>query len=96
MAYTPDTNPPAAITEGGLNSTLTKLWVYVSADTNVAGAYFSDGANRGMRVNDILLHVDTTTPQTNLLRVTALAALDPVHPNATRSATLSTLVKIGN
>src|SRR5260221_9499815 len=97
MSYSPTTNPPSNIAGGGLTSgTLASLWFYSSADADVSGSYFSDGANRGMRVGDFVIATDTVTPQVNFHRVTALATLDPVHPNLTRAATLSTGVKIGN
>ena len=55
----------------------------------MSGTYFSDGANRGMKVGDYVIATDTTSPAVNFHRITAIAALDPVHPNLTRAVTLS-------
>lgn len=97
MSYSPDTNPPAAITDAGFgSSTFPRLWLYSSADADVSGTYFSDGQTRGMRPGDLVIATDTATPQVNFHRCTAVAAVDPAHPGAARSATMSTGVKIGN
>lgn len=96
MSYSPSTNPPHAATQGGLSSNLPQLWIYVSTDQNLAAGYFTDGQTRGMKVNDLIYALDTTTPQTNMHRVTALAAIDPAHPNAIRAATISAGVKVSN
>lgn len=66
-----------------------QVWVYgpigasgtqVDAVATVRGAgYISDGGagaspNRGMRVNDVVLVVDTNTPLVSLSRVSAISA----------------------
>lgn len=63
MAYAV-TNPPALLVEsvGGGAS----IWTYKSADddSTVNGAsYFSNGVALGMKVGDIVLVIDTTTPK---------------------------------
>lgn len=96
MSYNPAL-PPSMVTMGGLNGDLAKLWFYSSADTNVAGNYFSNGYTLGMRVGDYVIATDTTSPAVNFHRVTAVQAPpDPNQPNSTRYATLSTGIKIGN
>jgi len=96
MSYSPSTNPPAAITMEGLDATLAKLWIYTSTDTDLSGTYFTDGQTRGMKVNDLVLGIDTTTPAVKLYRCTAVAAINPSSPTAVRSATLAAGYQIGN
>ena len=63
MAYA-TTNPPICV--GGSNSGGgNRLWMYVSTDvhTDVDEAdYFTNGDALGLKVNDIMLVADTTTP----------------------------------
>ena len=63
MAYVVS-NPPAKIADqiGGAGT----VWLYKSADddTTVNGAsYFTNGVALGMKVGDIVLVIDTTTPK---------------------------------
>lgn len=74
MAYV-TTNPPHLTTEGPLTGA-GQVWSYSSADAaaTVAGAnYFSDGASRGMKVNDIVNVIDTASALVTAHRVTALS-----------------------
>lgn len=79
MAYSTD----KLIKIAGAGPTSPQLWHYgpVSGGTQtdavatVRGAgYISDAVQRGMRLNDVVLVVDTTTPLVSLSRVSALVA----------------------
>ena len=62
MAYV-TTNPPQKVS-GGIGGGL-QLWLYSSADVHTdvdAVDYFSNGSALGMKVNDIIMVADTTTP----------------------------------
>jgi hypothetical protein len=96
MAYSPTTNPPVALTEGGLSGTINKLWLYTSTDSDLSGAYFSDGVQRGMKINDIILAVDTSGNTIKTYRVTALAAFSSLTPLANRAATTTAGFQVGN
>jgi len=74
MAY--DTaNPPVAVAQAvGSGPT---IWAYKSADTvtTVKGAgYISNGDDLGMKVGDIVLIADTTTPASGTAVVDSVAA----------------------
>lgn len=59
MAYA-TTNPPAQVTQG--IGSAPSLWIYKSIDAHaaVAGAgYFTNGADLGLKVNDVMIVVDT-------------------------------------
>lgn len=59
MAYS-TSNPPFLMAQGIGGSR--KLWFYASTDTATAvrvSGYFTNGYDLGMRVNDILISVDT-------------------------------------
>jgi len=77
MAYA-TTNPPSLVAQRIGDGPA--VWIYSSADVDstVNGAsYFSDGIALGMRVGDIVLVVDTTTPKVSyhgVASVTATAA----------------------
>lgn len=64
MSYS-TSNPPVLIAQsvgGGSGN----VWLYKSADvdSDVNGAsYFSNGVTLGMKVGDIVLVIDTTTPK---------------------------------
>ena len=60
MAYSPTANLLCALTQGGLNSSEPKLWLYVSTDSDLSGTYFSDGVQRGMQKNDIVIGIDAS------------------------------------
>ena len=96
MSYSPSTNPPHAITEGGLQADLAKLWIYTGTDSDLSGTFFTDGQTRGIRVNDLIIGIDTNGNTVKLYRCTAVAALDAAHPYAVRSATLAAGYQIGN
>ena len=84
MAYSPN-NPPVQIGSGaltGFNSTeapsAPKQWTYASADpiaTVQGAAYFSNGIQLGMQVNDIVHVVDTNLQR---LYMTFVASLTPI------------------
>lgn len=66
--------PPTLIAEqlGGAGS----VWLYRSADDDatVNGAsYFTNGVTLGMKVGDIVLVIDTTTPKGSLHFVTSVS-----------------------
>lgn len=63
MAYA-TTNPPSLVSQRIGDGPA--IWIYSSADVDSdvnAASYFSDGIALGMRVGDIVLVVDTTTPK---------------------------------
>lgn len=69
------------------------LWVYTSADavaTVVAQDYITDPIDRGLKVNDLVIIVDTATPLISMARVKTVSAV------AATGALLSTGVTIGN
>jgi hypothetical protein len=96
MSYSPTTNPPHALTEGGLSGTLNKLWLHTSADSDLSGSYFSDGVQRGMKINDVILGIDTSGNTIKTYRVTALAAFNSNNPLANRAATTTGGYQVGN
>lgn len=72
MAYAV-TNPPAVL---GQTLTGKTLWLYSSADDDatVNGAsYFTNGVTLGMKVGDIVLVSDTTTPKGSFHFVTSVS-----------------------
>jgi hypothetical protein len=73
MAYTTATLNRIA---GGAGS-CPQLWIYTSADAHgtIDGAdYFDDGSNKGMKINDCVIVVDTATPTLTVHRVSAVTA----------------------
>jgi hypothetical protein len=96
MAYVPGSNLLTALTQGGLSSASVTLWVYVSTDSDLSGTYFSDGVQRGLHINDVILGIDTSGNTIKTYRVTALAAFDSLHPFANRAATTTAGYQIGN
>lgn len=75
MAYA-TTNPPqvAVPSMGGQGPA---IWTYYSADTRatVNGAdYFTNGDDLGMKVGDLVVVADTTTPLTSLHFVATVTA----------------------
>lgn len=67
--------PPAAYIPGV--GSYPTVWVYKSADDDgtVNGAnYISNASDLGMKVNDIVLVIDTTTPKVSLHSVSAISA----------------------
>ncbi len=72
MSYA-TSNPPARVagTNGG-----PQVWLYKSADDDatVNGAgYFTDGVDLGMKVGDIVLVFDTTTPKASFHGVNTIS-----------------------
>lgn len=79
MAY----NSDFLLKQSGAGPTATQVWTYgppagsSQADavaTVRAAGYISDAKKRGMKLNDVVIVVDTTTPLTSLSRVSALNA----------------------
>lgn len=67
--------PPMKVTAGVGGAP--NLWIYKSTDDDgtVNGAgYFTNGASLGMKLNDIVLVIDTTTPLVSLCSVSAVNA----------------------
>lgn len=87
MAYV-TTNPPRALVYTVGDDTT--IWVYKSADavaTVVAATYITNAKDLGMKVNDLVVVVDTATPLISTTRVTAVAST---------GSTMSTGVTVGN
>ncbi len=62
MSYA-TTNPPVCIVPA--LGTHAAVWVYKSADAHTAvdaSGYFTDGANLGLKANDLMFVLDTSTP----------------------------------
>ena len=83
MAY--DTsNPPVLQTQGGLDGALPRRWSYSSTNLSTAivdtTGYFSDGYQRGMRVNDLIeiTQSDGTTITVVTHRVKTASSSGPV------------------
>lgn len=79
MAYSTD-NPPKLVmsvpyTDGSSDLTW-NLWIYIDGDATTtvdADGYFTNGQSLGMKVNDLLILVDTGTPLISTLRVTSVS-----------------------
>jgi len=88
MAYS-TSNPPRLAVQP---LTGKRIWQYESADTatnvDVPG-YFTNGKDLGMKVNDIVEVIDTTTPLISTHRVNTVNA-------TTGQVTISTAVTVGN
>jgi hypothetical protein len=79
MAYSA-TLPPFKLTTGGITGSARTVWGYESADasaTVVAAGYITDGGDRGMKVNDLVICWDTATPQIFSCRVHSVSATAP-------------------
>lgn len=74
MAYAV-TNPPRLMVPA-MNATGPQIWTYTSTDddatTNGAG-YYSDGVTLGMRVGDLVIVHDSTTPKVSLHGVNSVS-----------------------
>jgi hypothetical protein len=74
MAYS--TSAPPRLIAAGIGAS-PRLWVYTSADAiatvNTSG-YFSNGAALGLKVNDVVIVVDTATPTVTLAVVIDVTA----------------------
>lgn len=74
MAYS-TSNPPAKLIDTISGSA--NVWIYKSTDDDatVNGAsYFSDGVALGMKVGDLVLVIDTTTPKGSFHYVASVSA----------------------
>jgi hypothetical protein len=75
MAYNV-ANPPRLMVPA-MNATGPQIWSYTSTDddaTTNGASYYSDGVSLGMRVGDIVLVTDTTTPKVSLHGVASVTA----------------------
>lgn len=75
MAYS-TLNPPRIIATS-VGSSDGALWMYVSADvlaTVIGAGYITNGDDLGMKVGDVVLVSDTTTPLGSIAVVDAVAA----------------------
>lgn len=70
------------INEGGIGGGAPALWTHLSTDAaalaQVTG-YITDGGDRGMKVNDIVIHIDSdaTPPLASTLVVVSVSATAP-------------------
>lgn len=75
MAYA-TTNPPVFI-GGSLTNEKGALWMYKSADVdsdvNAAG-YITNAGDLGMKVGDVVLVIDTTTPKVSYHGVASISS----------------------
>jgi hypothetical protein len=75
MAYTAGTTPVNKI--AALVGS-TQIWIvgpHTDAVATVRAAnYITDARDRGMRVNDVVINIDTSTPLVSLSRVSAVAS----------------------
>lgn len=68
MAYTTATLNPLGT--GFLENTQT-VWLYTSSDSEATikgAAYFSDGANKGVKAGDVLIAINASTPAAYVLQ----------------------------
>lgn len=76
MAYVAGTTPVNRI--AGLPGGGTQIWIvgpHTDAAATVRGAnYITDAKDRGMRVNDVVINIDTSTPLVSFSRVSAVAS----------------------
>ncbi len=73
MAYLV-TNPPMVYVAP--IGTMPAIWVYKSTDddaTTNGANYYSDGVTLGMKIGDIVIVVDTTTPKVSLHGVASVS-----------------------
>jgi hypothetical protein len=79
MAYVPLTNKPLVLVPGSASTPT--LWYYAHAtdphtDVDAAG-YFTDGANYGLKANDVMIVVDIDTATCTIHRVSSATTIDP-------------------
>ena len=95
MAYA-TTNPPRKIIASGIdNSQAGNVWMYTSTDAaaTVAGSqYFTNAYDLGMKVNDLVIVVDTGTPLITSHRVSTVTT----GASVVGYGTVSAGVTIGN
>jgi hypothetical protein len=75
MAYA-TSNPPRLVDNAGLTGA-GQVWTYRSTDalaTVVAATYITNAQDLGMKVGDLVLVQDTSTPAQAFARVTAVAS----------------------
>lgn len=70
--------PRVGSAEGGANAGLSAAqFVYRSADpiaTVIGAGYFSDGADKGMQLNDYVIVIDDNVPTLDIMLVTTISA----------------------
>lgn len=62
------------------------VFVYQSADAHTdvdAAGYFTDGVSFGMKVNDVVIVIDTNTPTTTVHRVASVSGAAATISSAT-------------
>lgn len=76
MAYA-TTNPPKLLVKGV--GTAPSLWSYSSTDAHTdvdAAGYFTDGANLGLRVGDVMIVVDTDSATATIHSVATVTGIN--------------------
>lgn len=79
MAYS--TSSPPMLLMGTIGNVAPNIWAYKSADVDdtVNGSgYFTNGDNLGMKLGDLVIVDDTTTPKTSLCYVSVVVAAGAV------------------
>lgn len=74
MTYSPTTLH--RVSNGGIGSGPT-MWIYTTADAHTAvdeTDYFTSAKDRGLKVNDVVIVVDTNAPTCTIHRVAAVDA----------------------
>ena len=75
MAYTTAT---MRLLFGGLGAA-PSLWTYTTADVHTdvdASGYFSDGASKGLKANDIVIVIDTNASKCTIHRASSATTID--------------------
>lgn len=73
MAYA-TSNPPQCFAQGVAGG---QLWYYASTDAHTAvdaADYFSNGDDLGMKVDDVVIVVDTSTPTATIHHVASVTS----------------------
>ena len=74
------------------NSAGGQIWQYTQATDNAAAidaaGYFSDGVARGMKVNDIVIGIDTATASTPLVSTHVVQSLTATAANVSLGTTI--------
>lgn len=90
MAY--DKTKLNLVTSPMTNSAGGQVWQYIQgtdvAATIDAAGYFSDGAARGMKVNDTVICIDTATPATPLVTTHVVQSISSGAANVSLGTTI--------
>lgn len=93
MAYS-TTNPPALLFLTVTNNGPIQVWGYSSADTassiygSGTGGYFTNAGNLGMKVGDLIIIKDTTTPLVTSAQVLSVGTTGNGVANISNPVTL--------